>query len=149
MLNVGGNPLLIWIVLLVVFLLIEIATLGLTTIWFAGGALIAIIAGALGASVEIQIGLFVIVSMLLLLLVRPSACRRFNSKIIKTNSDSVVGLEGKVIETIDNFNQTGCVSLDGKEWTARSADGTVISAGEKVTVNEISGVKLIVTKNEY
>lgn len=142
------SVLIMWLLLIVVFLLVEGLTLGLTTIWFAGGSLVALIAGMQGIGVEVQIGLFFIVSVALLFFVRPSACQKFNKKRMKTDLATIIGSEGKVVEVIDNFNQKGCVILDGKEWTARSADGTVIEVGEKVTVNEIVGVKLIVTKNE-
>lgn len=137
--------LLIWLVLIAVFIIIEIATLGLTTIWFAGGALVAFLAGLCGANETIQIVLFFVVSIALLFCVRPSACKKFNSKRVKTNVEGFVGMEGKVLERIDNFNQKGNVLLDGKEWTARSIDDTIIEAGEKVYVVKISGVKLFVT----
>lgn len=140
--------LLIWLVLIAVFIIIEIATLGLTTIWFAGGALVAFLAGLCGANEAIQIVLFFVVSIALLFCVRPSACKKFNSKRIKTNVESFVGMEGKVLERIDNFNQKGNVLLDGKEWTARSIDDTIIEAGEKVYVVKISGVKLFVTNKK-
>ena len=132
--------------LIALFLIAEIATLGLTTIWFAGGALASFFAGLLGAGLEIQIGVFFAVSIVLLLSVRPSACKRFNKGRMKTNLEGFLGMEGKVIETVDNFNQKGSVFLDGKQWTARSEDGSVIEAGERVSVVQISGVKLIVKK---
>lgn len=142
------SVLIMWLLLIIVFVVIEIITLGLTTVWFAGGSVVALIAAICNADVGIQIVLFFVVSIAMLFLVRPSACRKFNSKRIKTDIASLIGAEGKVVEEIDNFNQKGCVLLDGKEWTARSADGTSIEVGAKVSVNEISGVKLIVTKNE-
>lgn len=143
-----ASVMIMWLLLIMVFVVIEMITLGLTTIWFAGGSVVALIACACGANVGIQIVLFLVVSIAMLFFVRPSACKKFNSKRIKTDIASLIGAEGKVIEEIDNFNQKGCVLLDGKEWTARSADGTSIEVGAKVSVNEISGVKLIVTKNE-
>lgn len=140
--------LLIWLVLIAVFIIIEIATLGITTIWFAGGALVAFLAGLCGANPTVQIILFFVVSIALLFCVRPSACKKFNSGRIKTNVDSFIGMEGKVLQQIDNFNQKGAVLLDGKEWTARSVDDTIIEVGEKVYVVEISGVKLMVTNKK-
>lgn len=134
-----------WLIALAVFLLIEIVTLGLTTIWFAAGAVIGLIASAMGVSPVIQFVLFLVVSFLLLLTIRPSAVKKFNKNRFKTNIDAVKDGTGKVIEVIDNFNGTGVVQLDGKEWTARSAeDNVVIEAGKKVSVVEIRGVKLIV-----
>lgn len=140
--------LLIWLVLIAVFIIIEIATLGLTTIWFAGGALVAFLAGLCGANSTVQIVLFFVVSIALLFCVRPSACKKFNSNRVKTNVDGLIGMEGKVLQQIDNFNQKGAVLLDGKEWTARSVDDTIIEVGEKVYVVKISGVKLIVTNKK-
>lgn len=142
------SVLIMWLLLIIVFVVVEMVTLGLTTIWFAGGSVVALIAGVCNADVGIQIVLFFVVSIALLFFVRPSACRKFNSKRVKTDIATLIGAEGKVVEEIDNFNQKGCVILNGKEWTARSADGTSIEVGAKVSVNEISGVKLIVTKNE-
>lgn len=138
--------LLIWLVSIAVFLVIEILTLGLTTIWFAGGALVAFLAGICGANIVIQIVLFFVVSFIMLLGVRPSACRKFNNKRIKTNVESLIGAECKVLEQIDNFNQKGTVLLDGKEWTARSSEDRVLEVGERVQVVKISGVKVYVTK---
>lgn len=138
--------LLMWLIAIAVFIVIEIITLGLTTIWFAGGALVAFLAGLCGANEGIQIVLFFVVSFLMLLGVRPSACRKFNSRRIKTNVESLIGSECKVLEQIDNFNETGKVLLDGKEWTARSAEDTVIQTGERVQVERISGVKVYVRK---
>ncbi|MCI8410147.1 MAG: NfeD family protein [Lachnospiraceae bacterium] len=138
--------LLIWLVSVAVFLVIEILTLGLTTIWFAGGALVAFLAGICGANIAIQFILFFVVSFVMLLGVRPSACRKFNSKRIKTNVESLIGTECKVLEQIDNFNQKGTVLLDGKEWTARSIEDRILEVGERVQVVKISGVKVYVTK---
>lgn len=137
----------VWLVLIAVFIVIEIITLGLTTIWFAGGALVAFLAGICGADTSIQIVLFFVVSFIMLLGVRPSACRKFNSNRMKTNMDSLIGTECKVLERIDNFNQKGVVLLDGKEWTARSADDTIIEVGERVQVDKIAGVKVYVKKS--
>lgn len=133
-----------WLILLAVFLMIEIATLGLTTIWFAAGAIVGAIASALGAIPIVQFILFTIVSVLLLLTIRPSAVRKFNKNRSKTNIDALKEQTGKVTETIDNFNSTGEVQLDGKIWMARSSEDKIIEAGKKVSVVEITGVKLIV-----
>ena len=138
--------LIVWLLLIAVFIVVEIATMGLTTIWFAAGSLVAFIAGLCNASVGVQIVLFLGVSLVLILCVRPSACRKFNSKRMKTNIESLIGTEGKVLEQIDNFNQKGTVLLDGKEWTARSVDDSVIPSGERVIVEKISGVKIYVMK---
>ena len=138
--------LIVWLLLIAVFIVVEIATMGLTTIWFAAGALVAFIAGLCNAPVGVQIVLFLGVSLVLILCVRPSVCRRFNSRRMKTNVESLIGTEGKVVEQIDNFNQKGIVLLDGKEWTARAVDDSIIQQGERVTVEKISGVKIYVVK---
>lgn len=139
----------IWLVLLVSFMVIEIATLGLTTIWFAGGALVALLANVIGLNSVIQVVLFVVVSVLLLALTRPVAVRHLNENRTKTNAESLIGRTGFVLEEIDNLKATGCVSIDGQEWTARCAsDDKVIAKDQVVTIQAIQGVKLIVAKKE-
>ena len=139
----------IWLALFVVLLIIEIITLGLTTIWFAGGALVAFIAAALGANLGIQLALFFMVSLFLLFVTRPIAVRYFNKDREKTNVDSLIGGKGVVLETIDNIHGLGAVSLNGKVWTARTTDNAVmIEKDEIITVKAIEGVKLIVEKIE-
>ena len=107
------SVLLMWMILIAIFIVVEIITLGLTTVWFVGGAVVALIAGAVGADIGIQVVLFFVVSVALLFFVRPSACRRFNSHRVKTDIETIIGAEGKVLETIDNFNQKGVVALAG------------------------------------
>lgn len=136
-----------WLIILAVFLIIEIATLGLATIWFAVGAVVAYAASLLGAPLLLQIAYFFVVSFVLLFFTRPLALRYFNKDRAKTNIDSIIGTEGLVTETIDNLNQKGHVSLEGKEWTARSEHNQIIEKGTKVRALSISGVKLIVTDN--
>ncbi len=135
-----------WLIALAVFLVIEIITLGLTTIWFAGGSLIAFIASVLGASVPVQILLFLVISIVLLIFTRPLVEKYLNNSRIKTNVNSMEGKEGKVTEEIDNFNQKGTVVIGGLEWTARSSDDHVtIPEGAKVVVKEVQGVTAIVS----
>lgn len=138
----------IWLALLVVFILIEIATLGLVTIWFAGGALIAFIVALITENILIQVIVFLLVSFLLLFFTRPIAAKHFNNKRTKTNTDSLVGEYCKVTEEIDNFNETGAVLLNGLAWTARSKDNTKISVGTRVKVSRIEGVKAIVEEEK-
>lgn len=133
-----------WLILMAVMIAIEIITLGLSTIWFAIGALAAYIAALFGANVVVQVVVFLAVSLVALFFTRPVAVRYFNNKDReKTNVDSMPGSTAKVIEKIDNFNAKGRVMLNGMEWMARSADGSVIDVGETVIVKEVSGVKLI------
>lgn len=143
--NLLENMLFVWLVLLIVFIVIELVTMGLTTIWFAGGALLAAAAAALHAPLVIQVALFLIVSILLLFFTRPIAVRYFNKDRIKTNVESMVGRQAIVISEIDNLEGIGQVTVAGQEWTARSMDeNQKIAVGTVVLVRAISGVKLIV-----
>ncbi len=138
-----------WLVALIVFLVIEAATLGLATIWFAGGALIALIAAMCGAGVGIQMASFLVVSLVLLIFTRPLAVRFLSKDTLKTNVDRVVGMEGVVTEEISNLAGTGKVSLGGNIWTARTEnEGGTIPADAVVEVLRVEGVKLIVKVKE-
>lgn len=138
----------IWLAALVILLLAEALTLGLTTIWFAGGALIALIVALVGANVWVQLGIFLAVSLLLLIFTRPAALRYMNKSTLKTNVDSLTGEVGVVSERIDNLEATGKVKLNDVLWTARSEDGTVIEEGAVVEISRVEGVKLIVKMKE-
>lgn len=139
------NMLFIWLILLIVFIVIELATMGLTTIWFAGGALIAAIAAAFHAPLVLQVALFLVVSILLLFFTRPIAVKYFNKDRIKTNAESLVGRQAIVISEINNLEGIGQVTVGGQEWSARSKDENLeISVGTVVIVRAISGVKLLV-----
>lgn len=134
-----------WLAALVILLLIEIFTLGLASIWFAGGALVAFLVSLFSGNLILQIVVFIVVSFVLLYFTRPVAVKYFNNKRVKTNYESLEGSTGKVLETIDNFNGTGVVMINGLEWTARSyEDSVVIAKNKKVLIREVSGVKLIV-----
>ncbi len=133
-----------WAVAVVAFVILELATVGLASIWFALGALCALIAALLGAPVWLQIVWFVIVSVATLLLTRPLAKKYINNKTMATNADRVIGSKAVVKERIDELAGTGAVLADGKIWSARTADGAVAEPGEIVTVQEIRGVKLVV-----
>lgn len=139
------EPMWFWLITAIVFLVIELLTLGLTTIWFTGGAVAALICAAVGFGWVISIIVFFSVSVGLLLLVRPVVRKSFNNKRIKTNAESLVGKTGVVFEEIDNINAGGRVKISGQEWAARSvSDSCVIRSGAKVKVLSIKGVKLIV-----
>ena len=133
-----------WLVVFILLILIELATMGLTTIWLAGGAVAGFVASMLGANVVIQAAAFFAVSILLLFFTRPFAVRYINSNKTKTNVDGLIGQEALVLEEINNIRETGCARLEGKEWTARSMNDTVIPKDTVVTVERIEGVKLIV-----
>ena len=136
-----------WLVALAVLLVIEIITMGLTTIWFAGGTLVAFVLSLFGIPWLFQIAVFLVVSILLLIFTRPALERKINKDRIKTNVNSIAGKEGKVTEDIDNFNQKGTIILNGLEWTARSSkDDVIIPAGARVIVDEVKGVKVFVSQ---
>ena len=138
-----------WLIILAVFLLIEIITLGLTTIWFAGGSLVAFFLSLLVDNPVLEVTVCLIVSFLLLYFTRPIAKNYFNKQRVKTNIDLLIGKDAKVMETIDNLNGTGCVMVNGLEWMARTAnDDITIPAGERVIIRKVSGVKLIVDIKE-
>ena len=138
-----------WLVMFVIFLVAEILTLGLTTIWFAGGAVVSFILALCDVSLPIQIIAFLVVSIVLLILTRPIALRFFNQNREKTNVDSLIGQKAVVLENIDSLHGIGRVEMNGMEWSAKTEDmGTVIAQGEIVIVQAIQGVKLIVKKEE-
>ena len=134
----------LWTIAIIVFLILEAATFQFICIWFAGGALGALAANALGGSLNCQITVFFIVSAILLVLTRPFVKKLTLGKKTRTNAESIPGKRGKVTETIDNISETGRVKLEGMEWTARSVDDGIIPESTIVEVIEISGVKLIV-----
>ena len=138
-----------WIIIFIVLLIIEIATLGLTTVWFAAGALAAFLAGILGAGLAVQIVLFLVVSIVLLVLTRPVALKYFNNKRQSTNVESMIGRQGVVLETIDTIKSQGLVEGDGETWSARTDEPEgVIPKDTVVSVEGVQGVKLIVKKKE-
>lgn len=138
----------VWLIITVILIAVEIVTLGLTSIWFAGGALIAGLISLTGVHWLVQILVFAVVSTILFVFTRPIATKHFMKNIEKTNVDSLIGKEGVVKQDIDNIEAKGVVKLNGMDWTARSVDGTKISAGDKVLVDSIDGVKLMVVKKE-
>lgn len=134
----------IWLIVMVVCLVVEISTLGLTSIWFAGGAILALIISLLGGPLWLQILVFLVTSIVLLVFTRPIAAKYFNKNRTKTNVESVAGKQAIVTETIDNLKGEGRIVTDGMEWTARSLDASVIEEGAIVTIEKIEGVKAIV-----
>lgn len=139
------NMTMIWLVVLVLLVVIELLTMGLTTVWFAGGALVATLASLLGLPLAIQIILFLIVSGLLLFFTRPIAVKYFNKDRVRTNAESLVGRQAIVISEIDNLQGIGQVNVGGMEWSARTRDENItLPVGAVVIVLAIDGVKLIV-----
>lgn len=134
-----------WMGLLVLLLIVEIATVGLTTIWFVAGCVVALIAYEIGLGLPVQIILFFIVSFLLLYFTRPWAVRYLNASRIKTNYEGIIGKVIRLQETVDNLNETGKAVVNGVDWMVRTeGDGIVLKEGTLVKVLRISGVKLIV-----
>lgn len=137
----------IWLILLIIFILIEIATVGLLTIWFAGGALAAFFVSLFRLGTAVQVIVFLSVSLVLVLLIRPLAQKKFNSGHIRTNAQTLIGEEAVVLEPIDNLQSKGRVMIRGQEWSARSVDDKEkFEKGEVVQVMSISGVKLMVRR---
>lgn len=134
-----------WLVAAAVFVVIEIMTMGLTTIWFAGGALVGAVMAAVSLPLWSQIIAFAVISVILLILTRPWALKYVNSRTIKMNVDSLIGQTGLVTQDIDNLNAKGQVKVRGQIWTARSiSDEVKLHEGQKVSIESISGVKVIV-----
>ena len=134
----------IWLALMVLFLVVEGATVVMASLWFAFGALAAMVASILGAAVWLQIVVFFIVSAALLACLRPMVKKHFTPKLSATNVDAVIGARGYVTSDIDNVSATGSVKLGAMEWTARSATGEPIPTGSMVRVEHIEGVKVFV-----
>lgn len=138
-----------WLAIFVILLIIEIVTMGLTTIWFAGGAIAAMAAGLIGFGTGIQILVFLVVSVLLLVLTRPIAVKYFNQERQKTNAESLIGQQALVLEDIDTLQSVGLVEVRGQEWSAKTDEPNGKIAKNKVVVIEgIQGVKLIVREKE-
>ena len=135
-----------WIIAMVVFLVIEAVTVGIVSVWFAIGALFAMVTAMLGANLWVQITVFLIVSAIALYFTRPLVKKFVNNKVEPTNADMLIGKECRVVETIDNLSGTGAVYVDGKTWTARTVDEEIIPVGQLVKAERIEGVKLIVSK---
>ena len=134
-----------WLILFILLVVIEIATMGLTTIWFAGGALAASLASGIGLPIWLQVGLFLVVSLVLLIFTRPVAVKYFNKDRTKTNIESMIGTQGVVTGEIDNLQGIGQITVGSMEWTARSVNpNDKIAVGTVVIVRRVEGVKLIV-----
>lgn len=137
----------IWLAIVIVLLVIEMITLGLTSIWFAGGALVAFFASLFHAGTVTEIILFLVVSVVLLFSTRPVALKYMNRNKTRTNVDSLIGKEAVVTQEINNLMGTGTVTVNGIEWTARAeAETDQISEQTVVEIVKVDGVKLIVQR---
>ena len=135
----------IWLILLILFLIMEANTVSLVSAWFAVGALAALIASLFGATPLVQTVLFLVISTACLACLRPLVRKFIQPKIVPTNTDALLNSQGYVTEDIDNLAAHGQVKLGAMEWTARSTSGEVIPKGTLVTVDKIEGVKAFVT----
>ena len=139
------NFITLWLIIFVACIVLEIVSMGLTSVWFAGGALVATLASLCHLPVIVQVILFLVVSALLLYFTRPLAVKYFNKDRVRTNAESLVGRQAIVISEIDNLQGIGQVNVGGMEWSARSkSDDRPLPVGAVVIVLAIDGVKLIV-----
>ncbi len=138
-----------WLVVLALCAIVELITMGLTSVWFAGGALIAALIAFICPYFWVQIVAFIIVSVVLLVFTKPIAVKYFNKGRIKTNADSLIGQRAIVVSEIDNLKGIGAVTVSGLDWSARTEeDGLVIPEKAVVVIKRIEGVKLIVELDE-
>jgi membrane protein implicated in regulation of membrane protease activity len=143
--DIMSNTTIYWLVAMIILILIEIPTVGLTTIWFAIGALVAVIASAVGFGFGVQVVLFIVVSLGMLIFTRPWAMKYINANRTKTNYEGIIGKVVRITQDVDNISETGCAVVNGQEWTVRAnADTTKILSGSLAKVVDIRGVKLIV-----
>lgn len=139
-----------WLLICVLLIGIELATMGLTTIWFAVGSFAAFIAAIAGGNLFVQLLVLIIVSLVLLYFTRPLVVKYLNNRTVKTNIESLIGKIAVVTEDISNMENKGQASVNGQNWMARSVDDSVgFVQGEQVEIVEIRGVKLIVKKRNY
>lgn len=137
-----------WLALTVVFLIAEAATVTVISLWFAAGALAAMVSALLGAGIWLQSGIFLVVSAIALTALRPLVRKYLTPRLTATNIDSVIGSVGIVTASIDNIASTGQIKLNGMEWSARSTSGDPIAPGTRVRVDRIEGVKVFVSPAE-
>lgn len=140
----GINLVYIWLAALIFFGVLEAATVGLVSIWFALGSLAAMIGALIGVPLWMQVSLFLVVSAAMIALIRPLADKYITPKKTRMNADRHVGRVCLVQETIDDLHETGAVKLDGVLWTARTGTSAIIPAGSTVRVKSIQGAKLLV-----
>lgn len=138
----------LWLILLVVFLMMEASTVALVSIWCGFGALAALIASVCGAEIWLECVLFLSVTVIMLAALRPFVKRFINPKLEKTNADALIGSAGMVIAPIDNLQSTGKVKLGAMEWSARSTSGEPIGENTVIEVDRIEGAKVFVSVKE-
>lgn len=134
-----------WLAAMVIFIIAEATTVTLVSIWFAVGALGAVLIALLGGGLTLQVTVFLALAIVLLIFLRGAVRRHFTPRITRTNVDSVIGATGIVVTPVNNIAALGQVQINGVEWSARSTDGTHIGAGALVKVDKIEGVKVFVS----
>ena len=137
-----------WLIAMIIFVVAESMTVTLVSIWFAVGALGAILVALLGGGLMLQVTVFLALAIVLLFLLRGMVRKHFSPRVTKTNVDSVVGATGIVLTPVNNIAALGQVQVGGVEWSARSTDNTHIPAGAMVKVDKIEGVKVFVSLAE-
>ena len=137
-----------WLAAMVIFIIAEATTVTLVSIWFAVGALGAILIALLGGGLTLQVTVFLALAIVLLIFLRGAVRKHFAPRITRTNVDSVIGATGIVITPVNNIAALGQVQVDGMEWSARSTTGSHIPAGAVVKVDKIEGVKVFVSLAE-
>lgn len=137
-----------WLVLMIIFAVVEIATVGLTAIWFAGGSFVALLVHLMGLNIYVQIVVFIVISAILMIFTRPWVLKYFKPRLVRTNYETVVGENVCLTETVDNIKGTGRAVYRGQEWTARAYEsGKIFETGTIVAVKEIRGVTLYVVES--
>lgn len=139
-----NNYAILWIVAMVALAAVELCTYNMITIWFVVGGAVAFVTSLLGASLGVQLWVFVIVSVLALIVTKPLVSKKLRTDRISTNADRIIGMKAVVTEDITPEKFAGKVKVGGQEWSAVASDGETISAGNTVTVEKIDGVKLVV-----
>ena len=137
-----------WLGAMIVFLLAEAATVTLVSIWFAAGALAAIVVALTGGGLGFQVTVFLLVAALLLISLRGVVRKYLRPRMVRTNVDAVIGTTGIVTTPINNVAALGQVKLGGMEWSARSTDGSHIPEGTLIRVDRVEGVKVFVSLAE-
>lgn len=137
-----------WLIAMVIFIAAEAMTVSLVSIWFALGALGAILVALLGGGLAMQVTVFLALAIALLLCLRGIVRKHFTPRIVRTNVDSIIGSTGVVLTPVNNIAALGQVRIGGMEWSARSTDGSHIPAGTTVRVDRIEGVKVFVSPVE-
>lgn len=143
------NDTMVWLAAMIILIVIEIVTVGLTTIWFAIGALVAIIVAMFGGGLILQLAVFLIVSLGMLIFTRPLAIRYINNTRTRTNYEGIIGKIVRITQDVDNIAGQGCAVVNGQEWTVRAVEDKIkIAEGSLAKVVDIKGVRLIVEKYE-